>query len=75
MKKQSSIGWLACKFATTDIEEFQDYFNEFIEQAKEKHKQEIIEAFDRGLITDNVYYGYDDKKAERFYKNTYEKEN
>ena len=37
------------------------------QQFKEMHKQEIEEAFTRGLITEDVYYGYDDKKEEKYY--------
>ena len=42
--KQSSIEWLAWRFAVTNIEEFQDNFNDIIKQAKQMHKQEIIKA-------------------------------
>ena len=52
MKKQSSIEWLAWKFATTDIEEFKDNFNHIIEQAKQIEKQQIKnereEAYNNG---------------------------
>jgi hypothetical protein len=40
---------------------------EEIQQAKAMHKEEIEEAFTRGLITEDVYYGYDDKKEEKYY--------
>lgn len=46
-------------------------FKEQIEQAKAMHKQEIEEAFTRGLITKDVYYGYDDKKEEKYYNETF----
>ena len=72
--KQTTVEWLAWKFAVTNIEEFKDNFNDIIKQSKEMEKKQIIEVFDRGLITDNVYYGYDDKKAEKFYNKTFKSE-
>jgi hypothetical protein len=44
MKKQTAVEWLAWKFAVTDIEEFKDYFNETIEQAKEMEKEQMKEV-------------------------------
>ena len=41
-------------------------------QAKQMEKEQIIDAFDKGLITENVYHGYDDKKAEQYYESNYE---
>jgi len=73
--KQSSIEWLAWKFATTDIEEFKDNFNEFVNQAKQMHKQDMIDfsreclnkAKDTDILTSFM-------NVEHHYKNTYEKE-
>ena len=48
--------------------------DEEINQAKEMEKEQIISAFDRGLITENIYYGYDDKKAEQYYNSTFKSE-
>lgn len=77
--KQSSIEWLAWKFATTDIEEFKDNFNEYVNQAKQMHKQEMIEfatEYDEYCHKSFVQNQYKSiKSAEQFYKNTYEKEN
>lgn len=39
----------------------------------EKEQQQIENAFDNGLITENVYYGYDDRKAEKYYIKTFVK--
>ena len=47
---------------------------EVFEQAKAMEKEQIMEAFDKGLITENVYYGYDDKKAELYYNETFKSE-
>ena len=40
-------------------------------QAKQMEKAQIEEAFNKGLITENVYYGYDDKKSEQYYNETF----
>ena len=41
--------------------------NELIKEEKET----IMTAFDKGLITEETYPGYDDKKAERYYYETF----
>jgi hypothetical protein len=71
--KQTAIDWL-----NEELKDFLFLFNDdwerlntIIEQAKEIESQQIIEAFDSGLITEDVYYGYDDKKAEQYYNETY----
>ena len=46
-------------------------FNKLLEQAKAMEKEQIMDAFDKGLITENVYYGYDDKKSEQYYNQTF----
>lgn len=72
MKKQSSIEWLIEELnKSTSLTSFvpecsDDYKKEIlgiIEQAKEMHKQEIIEAYEK--ISMNT--------PEEYYKNTYEK--
>ena len=47
------------------------YIDEAIQQAKAMEKEQIIDAFDIGLITENVYYGFDDMKAEQYYNETF----
>jgi len=51
MDKQSSIEWLVeqLKPAITLQEK---YINEFLDQAKQMHQQEIEEAYDRKVIGD-----------------------
>ena len=67
--KQSSIEWLAWRFAVTNIEEFQDNFNDIIKQAKQMHKQEIIKATKHGNS-----FEQGDLICENYYEKTYEKE-
>ena len=49
-------------------------FEQIFDQAKAMEKEQIIEAFDKGLITENVYYGYDNKKADEYYNETFKSE-
>lgn len=93
MKKQSSIEWLVSEIQR-HIDagyEFNPKYNEqIIEQAKEMHKQEIIEArlvplnMFKELREKHGYFGGHDNgqvidreidNSEYYYKNTYEKEN
>ena len=46
----------------------------FLQEAYIIFEQQIIDAFEKGLITENVYYGYDDKKAEQYYNETFKSE-
>ena len=46
----------------------------FLQEANIIFEQQIIDAFEKGLITENVYYGYDDKKAEQYYNETFKSE-
>jgi len=68
--KQTAVEWLVEK-----LDQNFDYVADtIIEQAKEMEKQQIMNAFDKGLITENVYYGYDDKKSEQYYNQTFKSE-
>ena len=63
---QTSIEWLRDKLA----EEFRFYFSDNIfEEAKEIHKQEIIEAYDNIVVDDsgNILSG------EQYYETTFKK--
>ena len=75
--KQSSIEWLIEELnKSTSLTSFvpecsDDYKKEIlgiIDQAKEMHKQEIIEAYEIGVGSEEYGYGVE------YYKNTYEKE-
>ena len=79
--KQTAVEWYSDKLLEIIGESVNSFTTEqtlanhyALKQAKEMEKEQIIEAFDRGLITDNVYYGYDDKKAEKFYNKTFKSE-
>jgi hypothetical protein len=62
----TSIEWL--------IEQFNlQAYSPHIEQAKEMHKKEIIDAFKRGLVND--MNGIEEINSEQYYKETFEDAN
>lgn len=66
IKKQSSIEWFIDQIDT----QYPNCIEKEIQQAKQLHKQEIIDAYWEGSSNwDN------DKDAEQFYKDTYEIDN
>ena len=76
MKKQSSIDWLVEQF---DLEMQDSFHLNKINQAKQMHKQEIIEAREDGFNSTYAEYGENPRcylvgSSEYYYKDTYEKE-
>ena len=70
--KQTAVEWLIHEISAKDWWYLsQSMKQDIIQQAKEMEKEQIIEAFDMGLITENIYYGYDDKKASQYYNETF----
>jgi hypothetical protein len=71
-----SIGILYVQFMNEqlNLNEFQLEFNKEYQQAKEMHKQEIIEACNSGYDSwfDVIKYN---SKGEQYYKETYDKTN
>lgn len=59
---QSSVDWLVSKLPQRML----NYLQEEIEQAKEKHKEEIIDAYDRGEWNDGM-----NGNAEQYYNETF----
>jgi hypothetical protein len=51
-----------------DINGLEDWINSVGERIE---KEQIINAFDIGLITGDLYYGYDGKEAEQYYNKTF----
>jgi len=72
--QKSAVEWLAKNLKDFPHVKHSQLFRDLVQQAKEMEKQQIIDAFDKGLITENVYYGYDDKKAEQYYNETFKSE-
>lgn len=76
MKKQSSIEWLedgvSIAIENTSENSINYILEKLFQQAKEIHKQEIVEAHcDWKRIIDKL----PSRSADEYYKNTYEKEN
>ena len=63
----TSIEWLLEKIEQKNGTEFSSYYVEFIEQAKEMHKKEIIDAYDKNKMG-RVNYG------EQYYQETFKKD-
>ena len=68
-KKQTAVEWLVEKIDNKDMGEIPMWIYDFIEQAKEIEKQQIID------FANNYGFdvcGYDYERAEQYYKETYE---
>ena len=48
--KQTAVEWLLEQIENKNGKEFTSYYSEFIEQAKEMEKQQIVNAYDEGEI-------------------------
>jgi predicted GTPase len=73
-KQQTAVEWLLNAIETKNGEEFSSYYTEFIEQAKEMEKKQIIEAFDFGdYCVDLPEGGWKQKydSPEQYYNETY----
>jgi len=67
-KKQTAVDWLAEQIDNKDMGEIPMWIYDFIEQAKEMEKQQIID------FANNYGFdvcGYDYERAEQYYKETY----
>jgi hypothetical protein len=64
-KKISSIDWLVEQIDNKDMGEVPMWIYDFCEQAKEMHKEEIVEAFNEGAL-DTLPFG------EQYYEYVYE---
>jgi hypothetical protein len=68
MKKQTAVEWLFQRFEDGDMYNVED--TQFIKhQAKQMHKEEIEDAWNNGMKSDNGYFG----TFEQYYNETYEK--
>ena len=67
-KKQTAVDWLAEQIDNKDMGEIPMWIYDFIEQAKEMERQQIID------FANNYGFdvcGYDYERAEQYYKETY----
>ena len=65
-KKEISIVWFIKQFNAYGTENFKTLFKKEIEQAKEMHKQEIIDAWEDGQGS------FSTRNAEQYYNETFE---
>ena len=65
--KQTAVEWLLNAIETKNGEEFSSYYSEFIDQAKEIEKQQMIEIAKEFT---NIY-GIEDQDIEEWYNETY----
>jgi hypothetical protein len=64
--KQTAVEWLVEQIENKNGKEFNSYFQEFIEQAKEMEKEQIIDACKQ------CSYSYEE--AEQYYNETFKSE-
>ena len=74
--KQTAIDWLYFKLSTSSSEEMIGNINLWFEQAKEMHKEEIMDAFDKGCdigcdIGSNYNYHDGHNQGYDYYNETY----
>jgi acyl-CoA hydrolase len=69
--KKSSIDFILDKIPNS----YRSWLNKYIEQAKEMHKNEIIEAFDEGQESEYQYHINSTSRfdSETYYNETFEK--
>jgi hypothetical protein len=60
--KQTAVEWLLEQIENKNGKEFTSYYTEFIQQAKEMEKQQIVNAYDEGVI---IHWG------EQYYNDTF----
>jgi len=72
--KQSSVDWLVNELELYYIGESKLVHYEIIEQAKEMHKQEVIDAFGVGCHVESTRLIHYNDMAEQYYNETFKKE-
>lgn len=63
--KQTAVTWLLNIIETKNGKEFSSYYSEFIEQAKEMEKEQIIDAYQSDR------FPCSEQDAEQYYNETY----
>jgi len=74
-KKQTAVDWLVEQIDNKDMGEIPMWIYDFIEQAKEMDKQQIIETWNTRAKIDGIITFTDNRTAEQYYKETYETSN
>jgi hypothetical protein len=72
--KQTAVEWLLNKIESKNGKEFSSYYTEFIEQAKEMEKQQIIDAYCKGsLDMSNDENIFPRETSEQYYNESFNK--
>jgi hypothetical protein len=74
--KQTAVEWLLNAIETKNGKEFSSYYSEFVEQAKEMEKEQIIDAHIEGQRVFDKYphTQWTNDKAEQYYNETFKQE-
>ncbi len=65
--KQTAIEWLLQKIEEKNGKEFSSFYSEFIDEAIEKEKEEIVDAYDYGSLRSGC------EEGEEYYNDTFNK--
>jgi hypothetical protein len=72
--KQTAVEWLLNKIESKNGKEFSSYYTEFIEQAKEMEKEQIIDAYCKGsLDMSNDENIFPRETSEQYYNESFNK--
>ena len=72
--KETAVDWLVEQIESKNGKEFSSYYTEFVEQAKEMEKEQIIEARFTAPILPDIDKSDYLKEAERYYNKTFKSE-
>ena len=67
MSKQTAVKWLQVEIDNKDMGEIPMWIYQFIEQAKEMEKDQIMNSWVKGVISDG------NKTAKQYYNETFKK--
>ena len=72
---KTAVEWLVEQIENKNGKEFNSYFQEFIEQAKEMEKEQIIDAWNkRGMNIVPRYFLEENIEGEEYYNRTFKSE-
>ena len=67
MTQQTALEWLLQKIEEKNGKEFSSFYSEFIDEAKEKEKEQIVDAYDYGSLRSGC------EEGEEYYNETFNK--
>jgi len=69
--KQTAVEWLVEQIENKNGKEFSSYYSEFLEQAKEMEKEQVMNAYGHGVADEAGEILDSTKDAEQYYRDTY----